>query len=291
MAHNVAFSPPTWVDVDAEMLEETRWQIHAEADKAWKDTHELVYNHQLHYGGQLVALFWDTERTLQEKWGEIWECIHQLADVEGVSLNTCLGLALQVLNKLPIIPIDLAFSMQIPIVMGYCPESCIFQTWCTDQGGTSPLKEKFKASHILSKKLKWAAHEGEMDDSSPERTPSPTHSVAGGCLWTQSCSQSKSPSTAVVHLCPAQGRACTCTFPRKPTHRSPPRVRMIRAPMQMRAKMTWVMRTPTRTTMALMKRRQTQTVRKVTKRTPLPRRTKQVAKHVMRIWQEQWQLL
>ena len=61
MACNVAFSPPTGANVDAVMLEKTRQQIHAKADKAWKDNHELVYNHQQHYNGQLVAFIEDAE--------------------------------------------------------------------------------------------------------------------------------------------------------------------------------------------------------------------------------------
>ena len=111
-------------------------------------------------------------------------------NVEGASHDAYLSLALQVLNKLSIILIDLTFSMQIPMVMGYCPESCIYQTWHMDCGGTSPLK-KFKASHFLSKKLKWATHEGETDDSSPERMPSLAHSAAGVHSQTQSHTQSK----------------------------------------------------------------------------------------------------
>ena len=55
MAHNMAFSPPTGADVDAAVPEETKQQNHTEADKTWKATHELVYNHLLHYDGQLAA--------------------------------------------------------------------------------------------------------------------------------------------------------------------------------------------------------------------------------------------
>ena len=73
MAHNMAFSPPSGADVDAVVLEETRKHICTKADKAWKDTHDLVYNHQLRYDGQLAAFIGDAERTLQEKWGKIWE--------------------------------------------------------------------------------------------------------------------------------------------------------------------------------------------------------------------------
>ena len=92
--------------------------MRTEADNAWMDTHELVYNHPLHYDEQLATFIGDAERTLQEKWGEIWECIHQLADVEGVSHNTCLRLALKVLNKLLTISIDLTFSILASIRSG-----------------------------------------------------------------------------------------------------------------------------------------------------------------------------
>ena len=138
MAHNAVFSLLTGADNDAAMQEETRQWNCSEADKAWNDTHELVYNHQLHYDGQLVAFIGYAERALQEKQGEIWEHIHQLADAEDVLHDACLGLAFQVLAKLPTIPIDLTFSMQIPLVMCYCPESCIYQIWGTDEGVTPP---------------------------------------------------------------------------------------------------------------------------------------------------------
>ena len=90
MAHNATFSPPTGADIDAAVMEETRWWIRTKADKAWKDNHELVYNHQLHYDGQLAVFIGDAERTLQEKWGKIWECVHQPADTEGASHDACL---------------------------------------------------------------------------------------------------------------------------------------------------------------------------------------------------------
>ena len=42
-------------------------QLHAEADKVWKDANYLVFQHQLHYDEQLTAFISDAERTLQEK--------------------------------------------------------------------------------------------------------------------------------------------------------------------------------------------------------------------------------
>ena len=60
------------------------------------------------YDGQLEAFISNGERSLQEKWDKVWECFHRLMDVAGVSHDACLDLALQVLNKLPTIPIDLS---------------------------------------------------------------------------------------------------------------------------------------------------------------------------------------
>ena len=60
---------------------------------------------------------------------EIWAAIHTLAENEGITFNACLGLALQVLNLLPQIPIDVSFQTQIPLTITYCLESSIYRRW------------------------------------------------------------------------------------------------------------------------------------------------------------------
>ena len=77
-------------------------------------------------GTTTILIVFHSDREHKAVEHKIWECICQLTDAEGASPNACLGLALQVLNKLPIIPIDLTFSTQIPMIMGYCPESCVY---------------------------------------------------------------------------------------------------------------------------------------------------------------------
>ena len=88
-----------------------------------EDTNDLVFNHQLCYDGQLMAFISNAERALQEKWDEVWECVHRLTDVAGVSHDACLGLTLQVLDKLPTIPIDLFYHTLIPKMLAYSPET------------------------------------------------------------------------------------------------------------------------------------------------------------------------
>ena len=63
MAYSILLDGQTW----DKKHEETLQQLHAETDKAWKDTNDLVFNHQLCYDGQLMAFISDAERTLQKK--------------------------------------------------------------------------------------------------------------------------------------------------------------------------------------------------------------------------------
>ena len=62
-------------------------------------------------------------------------------------------LALQVLNLLPQIPIDVLFQTQIPLTIAYCLESSVYRRWHPEQGSVSPLHKEVKASCTLSKVL------------------------------------------------------------------------------------------------------------------------------------------
>ena len=87
--------------------------------------------------------------------------------------DACLGLALQVLNLLPQIPIDISFHMQIPLTIAYCPESSIYRKWHPKQGSVLPLHKEIRASHTLSKVLGGVTHQPrESLGSLPSPTPS-----------------------------------------------------------------------------------------------------------------------
>ena len=73
----------------------------SEADAAWKEMHEVMYNHQLQYDQQLSSFLTDTKTTLNNMRGKIWAAIPTLAENESIMFNTCLGLTLQVFNLLP----------------------------------------------------------------------------------------------------------------------------------------------------------------------------------------------
>ena len=151
MAHNTAYSILPGDQTHDKKHEETLQQLRGKADQAWKDTNDLVFNHQLCYDGKFMAFISNAERTLQQKQDEV--------------------------DKLPTIPIDLSFRMPIPMMLAYGPESYAYQTWCEDRGETSSLGKEVRASCLLIRKLKWLAHRGRIDDSSSERSASLAHSA------------------------------------------------------------------------------------------------------------------
>ena len=160
--------------------EATTHRLHLEADVAWKEMHEVMYNHQLHYDGQLATFLTDTEMALNDMCGKVWDAICALAESESITYDACMGLTLQVLNLLPQIPIDISFHTQIPLTIAYCPESSIYRKWHSKQGGVSPLHKEIRASHTLSKVLGGVTHQ---PCESMGRPPSPTpldHSMGSG---------------------------------------------------------------------------------------------------------------
>ena len=111
---------------EAERKAMTR-RLCSEADAMWKEMHEVMYNHQLHYDRRLSTFLTDMEMTLNNMRDEVWAAIHTLAENEGIRFDACLGLALQVLNLLPQIPVDVSFQTQIPLTIAYCPESSVYR--------------------------------------------------------------------------------------------------------------------------------------------------------------------
>ena len=135
-----------YMGVPDDECEATIRHLHSEADVAWKEMHEVMYNHQLHYDGQLAMFLADTETALSDMWGKVWDAIRTLAESDGIMFDACLGLALQVLNLLLQIPINISFHTQIPLTITYCPESSIYRKWHPEQGGVLPLRKEIRAS-------------------------------------------------------------------------------------------------------------------------------------------------
>ena len=121
----------------------------SEADAAWKEMHEVMYNHQLQYDWQLSAFL----TALNNMRGDIWTAICALAENEGITFDACLGLTLQALSLLQQIPVDIWFQTQIPLTIAHCLESSIYRRWHPEQGSVLPLCKEVRVSCTLSKVL------------------------------------------------------------------------------------------------------------------------------------------
>ena len=174
--------------------------LHSEADTMWKEMHEVMYNHQLQYDWQLSTFLMDTETTLNNMRGEIWATIHTLAGNEGITLDACLGLVLQVLNLLPQILVDILFQTQTPLTIAYCTESSIYRRWHPEQGGVSPLHKEVRASHTLSKVLGGVTHQpSEGVDCPPSHDASDNSAGSGGSWGSRHRSHSHAQSITPAH--------------------------------------------------------------------------------------------
>ena len=80
--------------VPDEEIEAMTRHLHSEANVAWKEMHEVMYNHQLHYDGQLATFLADAKTALDDMRGKVWDAIHALMENEGITFNACLGLTL-----------------------------------------------------------------------------------------------------------------------------------------------------------------------------------------------------
>ena len=149
-AQEAAYSAITQDRVPDDEHKATTHRLCSEADMAWKEMHEVMYNHQLHYDGQLATFLIDAEKALSDMHGEVWDTICTLVESESIMYDACLGLALQVLNWLLQIPIDISFHLQISLTIAYCSESSTYRKWCPKQGGILPLCKEIRASCILS---------------------------------------------------------------------------------------------------------------------------------------------
>ena len=177
----------------------------------------MVFDHQLRYDSELASFINSTEKTLQAKGDEVWECMQSLTNAAGMLQDTCLCLALQVLELLPTIPLDISFHTLLPMMLVYGLESYSSQAWHENEEETSSLGEGAKASRILEKKVEQQKKRGRSPhrspsqvcshtlsmQSSPPSSPSnsPTHSRSRSASQLHQWGRSQSSSASSVYLC------------------------------------------------------------------------------------------
>ena len=119
--------------------EKTLHKLCREADQARKDTNNVVFDHRLRYNSQLAGFITSTKGTLQAKQDEVWEHMQSPVDTVGMPQEICLCLALQVLELLTTIPLDIFFHAPFPMMLAYSLESYSSQAWLENEEETYSL--------------------------------------------------------------------------------------------------------------------------------------------------------
>ena len=198
-AQEATYSAILWDRVPEDECKATTHHLCSEANAAWKEMHEVMYNHQLQYDRWLATFLAEAKMALNDMQGEVWAAVHVLAENECITFNACLGIMLQVLYLFLQIPIDISFQTQMPLTIAYCLESSIYRRWCPEQGGVSPLHKEIRASHTLSKVLGGVTHQpSESVGHPPSPAASDYYMGSGGSPGSRhqshSCAQSITPA-------------------------------------------------------------------------------------------------
>ena len=127
LACEATYAAILWDNITDAECKATTCCLHSEADVAWKQMHEVMYNHQLEYDRWLSDFLKEAEVTLANMRDRIWTAIHTLAEGEGMTFEDCLSLALCILPLLLQIPMDV-YETQIPLIIAYCPESLVYRS-------------------------------------------------------------------------------------------------------------------------------------------------------------------
>ena len=190
-AHEAAYTAILRDNITDSECEAMMPRLHSEADAAWKNMHEVMYNHQLEYDRWLSNFLKEAEVTLANMRDQIWTAIHALVEGEGMTFEDCLNLALHILPLLLHVPVDVSYETQIPLIIAYCPESSIYRRWDTDHGRVSPFCKEVRASQTLTKGM-GSIH--RKNSKGVDHSPSPTASKASEGLGRSRGSRARSRS-------------------------------------------------------------------------------------------------
>ena len=104
-----------------------------DASNAWEESHMSLLAHIMEFDAKLGMYLGDANKDMTDKAKEIWTCIQAMAMGSDMSPNVHLGLALCLLDRLPVIFLGLSFWQDIPFSLIHGPKAITFQ----NRDGTS----------------------------------------------------------------------------------------------------------------------------------------------------------
>ena len=177
LIHSTAYAVAATTQ-QAKEQESTLCGLHNEANKAWKNTNDIIFSHLLKYDSELADFLNSVEDALRNKHDEIWRHVYSLAEAANCSPQAGLCLVLQTLNWLHNIPWDLSYCTRIPMMFTYSPELYELHSWGAAGDGDLLLDNHAQATNLLSHKLAHMHGRAGSNEPSPSRVASPAGSAA-----------------------------------------------------------------------------------------------------------------
>ena len=176
-AHSTAYGVAVAIQ-QAEQQELTLYGLCEEANKAWKDTNDVIFSHLLKYDSELANFLNSAKDALKNKHDEIWGHVQSLVEATNCSPQMGLSLVLQILHWLLSISWDLSYHVGIPMMFAYSPELYELQTWGVTGDGGFHLDTYTWATNLLSHKLVCINGGASSGRDSSSGVTSPTGLVA-----------------------------------------------------------------------------------------------------------------
>ena len=113
--------------VSSEELDEALDCLRVEAGEAWLETNSILYHHTLEYQEKMNEFITKSGRAIEALHDCIWDVVMKVMKDAGKSVADGLGIALCLVDMLPIIPLQLAFNMATLGLTGFAPE--VYAAW------------------------------------------------------------------------------------------------------------------------------------------------------------------
>ena len=123
----------------------------------WLGTNSILFHHALKYQKKLNNLSTESEEAIEVLHDRIWTVVLKLMEDAGTPTSNGLGVAVCLVDMLPIILTHLAFHTDTPMLTSFVPEVYAGQPWlrtnALDLTHMPPLQSDWKALDVLCEKI------------------------------------------------------------------------------------------------------------------------------------------
>ena len=143
--------------MEAEKLNRAFDCLRQEVGEAWLDTNSILFRHALEYQNKLSNFLTESKEAIEALHDCFWTVVIKVMEDAGEPVSSGLGIAVHLVDMLPIIPIHLAFHPSTLGLTSFVPEVYAawpwFKTDVLDLTHTPPLQSDRKVLDVLCEEI------------------------------------------------------------------------------------------------------------------------------------------